>query len=87
MAPGTDALSTPELRDFTLTWSGGRRYADLSGIFSVGPDHGIYEVLVNGALLLQGVTVKVSVFKEVRLASGTPSRMVSSAFAEIVPRN
>ena len=87
MAPGTDALSTPELRDFTLTWNGGRRYADLSGIFSVGPDHGIYEVLVNGALLLQGVTVKVSVFKEVRLASGTPSRMVSSAFAEIVPRN
>ncbi len=87
MAPGTNALTTPELQDFTLRWSGGRRYADLSGIFSTGPDHGIYELLVNGAPLLQGVTVQVSVFKEIRLASGDTSRMVSSAFAEIVPRN
>lgn len=87
MEPGTDALSTPELRDFTLRWSGGRRYVDLAGIFSEGPNHGIYEVLVNDAPLLQGVTVHVSVFKDVRLASGQNQRMVSSAFAEIVPRN
>ena len=60
---------------------------DMSGIFSVGPENGIYEVLVNGALLLQNITVKVSVFKEIRLASGKKSRMESSAFAEIVPRN
>ena len=87
MQPGTDALSTPELQDFTLCWAGNRQYVDLSGIFSVGPENGIYEVLVNGALLLQNITVKVSVFKEVRLASGKMSRMESSAFAEIVPRN
>ncbi len=87
MAPGIDALTTPEVQDFTLRWSGGRRYADLSGIFSTGPDHGVYELLVNGAPLLQGVTVQVSVFKEIRLAFGTTTRMESSAFAEIVPRN
>ena len=87
MQPGTDALSTPELQDFTLCWAGNRQYVDLSGIFSVGPENGIYEVLVNGALLLQNITVKVSVFKEIRLASGKMSRMESSAFAEIVPRN
>ena len=87
MRPGTDALSTPELRDFTLRWNGGRRYVDIAGIFSEGPDHGIYELQVNGAPVLQGVTVKVSVFKDVRLASGAVQRMESSAFAEIVPRN
>ena len=87
MAPGTNALTTPEVQDFTIRWSGGRRYADLSGIFSTGPDHGIYELLVNGAPLLQGVTVQVSVFKEIQLGGGGTSRMVSSAFAEIVPRN
>lgn len=87
MAPGTDALSSPELRDFTLRWGGGRRYVDLAGIFSVGPNHGIYEVSVNDAKLLQGVTVKVKVFKEISLASGEKKRMESSAFAEIVPRN
>ncbi len=87
MRPGTDALSTPELQDFTLSWAGTRQYVDLSGIFSVGPEHGIYEILVNDALLLQNITVKVSVFKDLRLASGHTTRMESSAFAEIVPRN
>ncbi len=87
MRAGTDALSTPELQDFTLSWAGNRQYVDLSGIFSVGPENGIYEVLVNGSLLLQNITVKVSVFKEIRLASGQKKRMESSAFAEIVPRN
>ena len=87
MKPGTDALSSSELQDFTLRWLGQRRYNDVSGIFSVGPNHGIYEVQVNGAPLLQGVTVKVSVFKEVSRGYGSAQRLVSSAFAEIVPRN
>ena len=88
--PGIDSdgeTYTPQLRDFTLSWNGGQRYADLKGIFSVGPDHGIYEVRVNGAPLVQGVTVDVTVFKDIGFGSGSDQRVTSSAFTEVVPRN
>ena len=78
---------TPELRDFTLRWNGGQRFADLSGVFTVGSNQGIYEVSVNGIPTVQGVTAKVSVFKDISLGGGNTRRITSSAFAEIVPRN
>lgn len=87
MHPGVDALTTPQLRDFTLRWRGGKRYVDLAAVISEGPDHGIYEVEVNGSPLLRGVTVYVSVYKEVGAFPRHTRRMQSSAMAEIVPRN
>lgn len=87
LTPGTDALISPELRDFTLTWAGGRRYVDLSGIFSTGPDHGVYEVRINGHAIVQEINAYIEVIKDYSLSSGQTMTMRSSAFAEIVPRN
>ncbi|HAL92414.1 MAG TPA: hypothetical protein DCM68_05250 [Verrucomicrobia bacterium] len=87
LLPGTDALITPELRDFTLAWAGGRRYVDLSGIFSTGPDHGVYEVRINGHAIVQEINAYIEVIKDYSLSSGQTMTMRSSAFAEIVPRN
>ncbi len=90
MKPGIDSdgeTYTPRLRDFTLSWDGGRRYAEISGVFSTGPNHGIYEVRVNGAPLVKGVTVDVTVFKDIGFGGGPDGRITSSAFSEIVPRN
>ena len=85
--PGDMALQTPRLEDFTLRWVGGRRYTDLSAVISTGRDHGIYEVLLNGNPLVQGVTARISVIRDMQLAGGRAERLESSAFAEIVPRN
>ncbi len=87
LVPGDDALHTPQLEDFTLRWAGEQRYMDLSAIISTGPNHGVYQVSLNNAPLVQGVTVRVSVFKEAALPGGKERRLESSAFAEIVPRN
>ena len=78
---------SPELRDFTLSWVGERRFVDLAGIISRAPNHGIYEVLLNGAPLVQGITVDVTVYKDVRLGLGQPRRVEGSTYTEIVPRN
>ncbi len=87
MMPGIDALTTPEVRNFTLSWAGGRRYVDLSGIFATGPDHGVYEVLVNGFPMVQEVNAYIEVIRDYTVSAGKTNRLVSSAFAEIVPRN
>ncbi len=87
LEPGTDGLASPIVRDFTLQWKGTQRFVDVAGIFSTGPDHGIYEVLVNGNPLLQGVTIDLTVYKDISLGYGKANRLTSSAFAEIVPRN
>jgi hypothetical protein len=84
-APGTTL--TPELHDFTLCWDGERRFVDLAGIFSSGPDHGIYEVRLNDIELLQGITFNVKVYKDVQLGRGDPKRIEARTFTEIVPRN
>jgi hypothetical protein len=85
---GTLETETPILRDFTLRWVGERRFVtDLSGIFATGPDHGIYEVLINGEHLVQGITTKLTVFKDVNLGRGRQKTLEASAFMEVVPRN
>jgi hypothetical protein len=80
MTPGTNALVSPQLDNLVLRWESPRFYVNISGIFSTGPDHDIYEVFVNGSPLLKGVTIDVAV-------TNSQYGIVSSAFAEIIPRN
>ncbi len=87
LRPSPEGLHTPQLRDFTVRWETERRIVDLAGIFSVGPDHGIYELLINGVPLLQGVTIDLEVFRVVSMGFSEPRRLTSKAYAEIVPRN
>lgn len=83
----SNSTRTPELYDFNVRWTGEERYVALSGIFSKGPDHGIYEVEVNGDPILRGVTVDLTVYKDVNLLLSEPKRLTARAFAEVVPKN
>lgn len=83
--PGT--TFTPQLRDFTLSWHGEPRFVDLYLDASTGPNHGIYEVHIDGVPLLQGITVNATVYDDIVLGDGQTRRITASTFAEIVPRN
>ncbi len=88
LLPGGDyADKTPVFRDFILRWEAETRSVDVGGIFSTGPDHGIVELLIDGAPLIQAVTVNLSVYKDVAIGDGKTQRYETSAFAEIGPRN
>ncbi len=83
----TRDTASPELHDFQVSWTGPNRFVGLSGKFAVGPNNGIYEVEINGIPLLRGITVNVSVYKDVQMGLGPARRITGTAFAEIVPRN
>ncbi len=87
LKPSGDGLATPTLRDFIVRWTGSTRIVDLGGVFTTGPDHGQIELWVDGAPLLQGVTVDLTVYKDVSLGRGGKKRFTSSVFAEMSPRN
>ncbi len=78
---------TPQLHDIIMTWGCEPRIVELSGVFSVGPNQGIYEVLLNGKPLARRTQVELTVFKDVRTAVGSTKRMNASASIEVVPRN
>ena len=61
--------------------------SDLGGSFTTGPDHGVVELLVDGAPLVQGLTVDLMVYKDVALGSAGRQRLTSTVFAEMSPRN
>jgi prepilin-type N-terminal cleavage/methylation domain-containing protein len=84
---GTNATTTAVMRDFILRWEAAPRSVDLGGVFAIGPNHGIVEVLVDGKPLIQAVTVDLEVYKEISLMGGRRRRFTASAFSEIVPRN
>jgi len=42
---------------------------------------------VDGSPLLQGITVDLTVYKDVSIGSGGRKRFTSSVFAEMSPRN
>ncbi len=77
---------TPLLRDFTLRWEGESRMVNLYLDISTGPNHGIYEARIDDLPLLQGVTVKATVYKDINLG-GQTKRLTAKTFAEIQPRN
>lgn len=83
----TRASCTPLLQRFNLSWDGASRFVSMEGKFSVGNTHGIYEVEVNGVPMLRGVTIDLTVYKDIAVGFGDPKRITASAYTEVVPRN
>ncbi|MGA1530706.1 MAG: PulJ/GspJ family protein [Kiritimatiellia bacterium] len=84
---GNKETATPELHDIIMAWEGAERFAPITGKFQTGPSQGVYEVLVNDAPLMKGVTIDLTVYKDVAMGIGSPKRITASAFTEIIPRN
>lgn len=91
LTPGVNATTresgTPQLQDFAVSWEAEPRFVSIEGKFSVANTHGIYEVEVNGVPMLRGVTVDLTVYKDVPMGFGEPRRIEAKAYTEIVPRN
>ena len=59
----------------------------ISATILKGPDCGTFAVDVDGRELVQGVTMEIEIFKDIRTQSGRRERVRSAMMAEVEPRN
>lgn len=86
LLPTAAGTGTPKLRDTRILWRGDTMAVDIGGTFSMGPDYGIFSLLVDGQPLKKGVVVNVEIFDYAR-AHGATNRITSMATTEVTPRN
>jgi len=79
--------ATPKLRRVLITWDGDEKYVDIAAKLLKSPDCGIFKVDVDGKDLVQGVTMEIEIFKDVRTQGGAMERLRSAMTAEVEPRN
>ena len=78
---------TPRLRQARFTWDGEEQYVDVAADLLKSPDCGLFKVDVDGRDLIQGVTMEIEIFKDVRGQGGRSTRLRSAMTAEVDPRN
>lgn len=79
--------NTPRLRYARFVWDGAEKYVDVAAELLKSPDCGIFKVDVDGRELVQGVTMEIDIFKDVRTQGGRLLRLHSAMIAEVEPRN
>ncbi len=87
LTPSAHGYYTPLLKDVTVRWSGVERYVDIGGIFTKGPDHGVFKIQVDGKDIKTGVRIDLEIFKTARGNAGENKKIISSLSSEITPRN
>lgn len=78
---------TPRVRRVCFNWPGAEKYVDVSATVLKGPDCGIFAVDVDGRELVQGVTMEIEIFKDIRTQTKRRERLRSAMTAEVEPRN
>lgn len=78
---------TPRLRLARFAWDGAEQYVDVAAELLKSPDGGMFSVDVDGRDLVQGVTMEIAIFKDVRTFGGKSMRLTSAMMAEVDPRN
>ncbi len=84
---GPYCSDTPRVRRVCFNWDGAEKYVDVAATVLKGPDCGIFSVDVDGRELVQGVTMEIEIYKDVRTQTGRRDRVRSSMTAEVEPRN
>ena len=79
--------NSPRLRRVLFTWDGEEKYVDVAAQLLKSPDCGIFRVDVDGRDLVQGVTMEIEIFKDVRTQGAAKERLRSAMTAEVEPRN
>ena len=85
--PDNTGWKTPKLKKVAVRWAGVSRIVDLAATVTKGPDYGIWEVKVDGQSPVKGVTVDLTIYKDVSAFGGKSTRLTSSMVTEIEPRN
>ena len=77
---------TPKLLDVLTRWTGETRIVDIGGTFTMGPDYGIFKLLVDGQALTRGVVIDLEIYDYIR-SHGSSNRITSAVSTEVTPRN
>jgi hypothetical protein len=88
MTPGYGGWYVPSLKDVTIRWTGENRLADIGGAMTIGPDYGVWDLTIDDKPLTKGVTVNLTIFKDVLSTGAAASnRLTSTSVIEVEPRN
>lgn len=88
MKPDSYGYYTPKLKDMTIKWTGETRVADMGVTVTTGPNQGIFELTVDGQMLMKGIGVNLEIYEDVRAVGATnATRLTSSVSTEVEPRN
>jgi hypothetical protein len=79
--------ATPKLKDVTIEWNGKRQLVDVGGIFTKGPDYGMFEISVDGNPLRSALIVDLEIYKDVMVMNKENRTITSSLKVELTPRN
>jgi len=78
---------TPKLKGVTIDWVGERQLVDIGGIFTKGPDYGIFEISVDGEPLRSALIIDLEIYKDITLEKGATRRVTSALKVDLSPRN
>ena len=87
LRPDSSTWNSPKLRSVAVRWAGVTRAVDIGGTFSKGPDHGIWELTVDGNPLVKGCSMDMTIYKDMAVLNGATRRMISTVSMEMYPRN
>lgn len=83
----TSGTSSPKLKDVTIDWEGERQLVDIGGIFTKGPDYGMFEISVDGDPLRSALIVDLEIYKDVLVMNKESRRITSFLKVDLTPRN
>lgn len=87
LASNTAGDATPKLKDVTIDWAGERQLVNIGGIFTKGPNYGMFEISVDGDPLRSALIVDLEIYKNVLVMNNESRRITSSMQVELTPRN
>jgi hypothetical protein len=87
MVSSPDGHLTPKLKDVTIDWEGEQQLVDIGGIFTKGPDYGIFEISIDGQPLRSALIVDLEIYKDITVEDAQQKRITSSLKVEVAPRN
>jgi hypothetical protein len=87
LRPDSSKWNTPQLKNVRVRWAGITSAVNIGGTFSKGPDHGIFELSVDGNPVLKGCTMDLTIYKDLPVPGGGTRRKTSQVAMEVYPRN
>jgi hypothetical protein len=82
-----DGRKIPYLKDVTIEWDGETRVVDVGGVVTMGPEQGMFQLLIDDVAPRKGVSIDLTIFKDVISLAGGSSRLTSTMTAEVQPKN
>jgi hypothetical protein len=87
LRPDSTTTNSPKLRNVTVRWAGVTSAVEVGGTFSKGPDHGIWQLTVDGNPLVKGCSMDLTIYQDMATLNGGTRRMTSTVSMEMYPRN